>query len=287
MPYYGRSWTTTSSALNGVTCASAGGCQAASWASAYVDARNAAADRGRRWDSVGRVPWYRYVSSTYDTYVQGYYDDSRSLEVKYNLVKAHDLRGVGIWHLLMDGSRTELWNRLAQEFQVLPFTDIAGTPFVDEIVWLADMGITTGCAPSLFCPTDPVTRGQMATFLARALDLPATSTDYFTDDNGTAHEDNINRVAAAGITTGCSDTDFCPTDPVTRAQLASFLARALDLAATSTDYFTDDDGSAHEDAINRIAAAGITTGCAPGRFCPNGIVIRQVLAAFFYRALAS
>ena len=106
VPYYGRSWTTTSSALNGVTCASAGGCQAASWASAYVDARNAAADHGRRWDSVGRVPWYRYVSSTYDTYVQGYYDDSRSLEVKYDLVKAHDLRGVGIWHLLMDGSRT-------------------------------------------------------------------------------------------------------------------------------------------------------------------------------------
>jgi len=169
----------------------------------------------------------------------------------------------------------------------LPFTDIAGTPFVDEIVWLADMGITTGCAPSLFCPTDPVTRGQMATFLARALDLPATSTDYFADDNGTAHEDNINRVAAAGITTGCSDTDFCPSDPVTRAQLASFLARGLDLPATTTDYFTDDERSAHEDAINRVAAAGITTGCAPGRFCPNGIVIRQVLAAFFYRALAS
>ena len=154
---------------------------------------------------------------------------------------------------------------------------------MDEIVWLADMGITTGCARTLFCPTDPVTRGQMATFLARALDLPATSTDYFADDHGTAHEDNINRVAVAGITTGCTDTDFCPTDPVTRAQLASFLARGLDLAATTTDYFTDDDGSVHEDAINRIAAAGITTGCAPGRFCPNSIVIRQVLAAFISR----
>jgi hypothetical protein len=169
----------------------------------------------------------------------------------------------------------------------LPFTDIAGTPFVDEIVWLADTGITTGCRPNLFCPTDPVTRGQMATFLSRALDLPATSTDYFSDDDGTAHEDNINRVAAAGITTGCTDTAYCPADPVTRAQMASFLANGLDLPPTSTDYFTDDGRSAYEDAINRIAAAGITTGCGSGRFCPNGIVIRQVLAAFFYRAFGA
>ena len=93
------------------TCANAGGCQAASWASAYVDARSAAADHGRRWDSVGKVPWYR--SSAHLRHVRaGVLRRLRSLEVKYEQVKTHDLRGVGIWHLLMDGSRTELWNRL-------------------------------------------------------------------------------------------------------------------------------------------------------------------------------
>ena len=167
----------------------------------------------------------------------------------------------------------------------LPFTDIADSPFVDEIVWLADEGITTGCASNQFCPTAQVTRGQMATFLARALDLPAASTDYFNDDDGTAHEGNINRIAAAGITSGCTDTAYCPADPLTRAQMAGFLANGLDLPATSTDYFTDDGRSAYEDAINRIAAAGITTGCAASRFCPNGVVTRQVLAAFLYRAI--
>ena len=50
----------------------------------------------------------------------------------------------------------------------------------------------------------------MATFLARALDLPPASSDHFTDDNGTAHEDNINRLFEAGITTGCTATKFCP-----------------------------------------------------------------------------
>jgi spore germination protein YaaH len=286
VPYYGRAWTTTGSGLNSVTCSGAGTCQAASWASAYVDARQAAADHGRRWDDAGRVPWYRYDSSTYDTWVQGYYDDSASLNVKYDLVKAHGLRGVGIWHLLMDGSRTELWSRLASEFKDLPFTDIAGSAFVDEIIWLADEGITTGCSPTRFCPADPVTRGQMATFLYRAFDLPWTSQDFFTDDEGLVHEGAINRVAKAGITTGCSETEFCPAEPVTRGQMATFLSRALALPPPSNDYFTDDDGTAHEDAINRIAEAGITAGCTATRFCPTGIVSRQQMAAFLFRALA-
>ena len=141
--------------------------------------RRAAGRRGPRSPLGRRRPGCRGTaidSSTYDTWVQGYYDDSASLNVKYDLVKAHDLRGVGIWHLLMDGSRTELWSRLASEFKDLPFTDIAGSAFVDEIIWLADEGITSGCGGARFCPGDPVTRGQMATFLYRAFDLPWTVT---------------------------------------------------------------------------------------------------------------
>ena len=65
---------------NGRTCSKAGRAPAASWASTYVDARSAAADNGRRWDNAGQVPWYRYRSSTYDTWVQGYYDDPASLD---------------------------------------------------------------------------------------------------------------------------------------------------------------------------------------------------------------
>jgi spore germination protein YaaH len=286
VPYYGRAWTTTGSGLNSVTCLSAGTCQGASWAPRYTDAREAAAEYGRQWDATGQVPWYRYRSATYGTYVQGYYDDSASLNVKYDLVKANGLRGVGIWHLLMDGSRSELWARLASEFRQLPFSDIADSPFIDEIVWMADEGITTGCGGGRFCPMDSVTRGEMASFVSRAFALPAGTRDYFSDDEGLSHEDNINRMAEAGITTGCSETEFCPRGLVSRGQMASFLDRALGLPAATTDYFTDDDGTAHEQAINRVAQAGITTGCGTGRFCPDAPVNRQQMAAFLYRALA-
>ena len=59
VPYYGRAWTTTSKTMNSQTCVSAGTCTAASWASTYVGARDAARTHGRRWDAGGEVPWYR------------------------------------------------------------------------------------------------------------------------------------------------------------------------------------------------------------------------------------
>ena len=67
----------------------------------------------------------------------------------------------------------------------------------------------------------------MAAFLDRAFHLPSTATDSFTDDDGTTFEGNINRLAASGITKGCSPTTFCPKAEVTRGQMAAFLHRAL------------------------------------------------------------
>jgi hypothetical protein len=125
----------------------------------------------------------------------------------------------------------------------------------------------------------------MATFLVRAFDLPWVSQDLFTDDEGIVHEGAINRLAKAGITTGCAATRFCPNRLVTRGQMATFLARALDLPAASDDYFNDDNGTAHEDGINRIAEAGITAGCSATRFCPGGVVTRAQMAAFLHRAV--
>jgi hypothetical protein len=169
--------------------------------------------------------------------------------------------------------------------EVLPMADIADSKFLRDIKWLYLQKITTGCRADEFCPNGSVTRGQMATFLSRALKLPATSTDYFTDDNTNKHESNINRLRAAGITVGCSATRFCPDGLVTRGQMATFLARAFGLPSTTTDYFTDDNTNKHEPNINKIRAAGITSGCGGTRFCPNGIVTRGQMAAFLHRAM--
>jgi hypothetical protein len=91
-------------------------------------------------------------------------------------------------------------------------------------------------------------------------------------------------MAASGVTGGCSAGRFCPGGYVTRAEMASFLSRAVRLRAASTDFFTDDEASLHEPNINRVAAAGIASGCGSGRYCPAAVVTRGQMAAFLRRA---
>ncbi len=103
---------------------------------------------------------------------------------------------------------------------------------------LAELEVTKGCGtdPLRYCPQDPVTRSQMASFLVRAFDLDAAAPAGFADTAGNTHEPDIDALAAVEITVGC-DTDplrYCPNDPVTKGQMASFLVRALDLRSGST-----------------------------------------------------
>ena len=97
-----------------------------------------------------------------------------------------------------------------------------------DINALAAANITGGCDPIRYCPNRGVTRGELASFLVRLLDLPPTSHDYFDDDDSSIHEANINAIAAAGITGGCTADDFCPSSKVSRAQMAAFLHRAFE-----------------------------------------------------------
>ena len=170
--------------------------------------------------------------------------------------------------------------------------DITDHQFVDEIVWLAQEGITSGCADFSFCPGRPVTRAQMASFLARALDLepPRQQAGFVDVDSSGVHSANIEALFAAQITAGCSQQplSFCPHRPVTRAQMASFLAGALDLEPPRQQAgFVDVDSSGvHGANIEALFAAQITAGCSqqPLSFCPHRPVTRAQMAAFLYRA---
>ena len=172
------------------------------------------------------------------------------------------------------------------------FGDITDQPFVNEILWLAESGITRGCAAYDYCPSNPVTRAQMASFIARALDLeaPRQRAGFDDVDPSSTHAANIEALYAAQITTGCTRDPlaFCPSNPVTRAQMASFLARALNLDTPGQQAgFTDvDPTSTHAANIEALYAAQITTGCTrdPLAFCPNDAVTRAQMAAFLYRA---
>jgi hypothetical protein len=167
------------------------------------------------------------------------------------------------------------------------FADDDANPFSADIEWAATAGVTLGCNPPFndwFCPKQPVTRGQMASFLVRALQLPDQGGDVFTDDAGSIHEGDINRIAAAGITLGCSPGLFCPERAVTREQMASFLVRAYRLPTGAANPFADVTGG-HAPDVGALYAAGVTTGCsqAPLAFCPGGSVLREQMAAFLNR----
>lgn len=156
---------------------------------------------------------------------------------------------------------------------------------------LLDAGVTRGCAisPARYCPKDPVTREAMAAFLYRALDLqPTEATDLFLDDDTSPFEAEIDALAVAGIATGCGNGLFCPERNVTRAEMASFLVRAFVGDGTFDpvpDAFTDDDGSVHEPDIDRLAAIGVTNGCAEDQYCPHAAVTRAEMASFITRAM--
>ncbi len=174
------------------------------------------------------------------------------------------------------------------------FWDDDGWTHEGNIEAIAAIGVTQGCAPegTAYCPNLAVTRAQMASFLARALGLPASTNNRFIDvPTDSVHLPNINAIADAGITLGCTSdgTQYCPNLFVSRAQMASFLARALELDEVSIGPFQDitADYAVHEGNINAIAQAGITIGCDAGgtRYCPGNIVIRAQMASFLARAL--
>lgn len=114
--------------------------------------------------------------------------------------------------------------------------------------------------------------------------------DAFVDDDGNVHEIAINVIANLSITAGCNppiNDEFCPGDSVTRAQMAAFLRRSMNLPLSTTDHFTDDDNSVFEADINAIAEVGITAGCNPptnDRYCPINNVTRAQMATFLVRA---
>ena len=92
------------------------------------------------------------------------------------------------------------------------------------------MAVTGGCGDgSGFCPDGSVTRAQTAVFLSRAYSLPDAPDPGFADVPADAwYAADVARLAASGITSGCGDgSGFCPGSDVTRAQMATFLHRAI------------------------------------------------------------
>ena len=152
----------------------------------------------------------------------------------------------------------------------------------------------TECGLDLICPGLAVERWVVAIWLVRVLDSedpePLGFNRFEDVHPGLQWAAHVERLAELGITTGCSRNParYCPQDPVTRAQMASLLARAFDLESETHSGFVDvDRQSPHAASIDAIAAAGIAMGCSAGsdRYCPDDLVTRGQAATFIVRAL--
>ena len=158
---------------------------------------------------------------------------------------------------------------------------------------LARAGVTSGCGGGNYCPTDSVTRAQMAVFLLRGKNgsgfTPPPATGIFPDvPSSNFAIDWIEELAAEGITSGCGGGNYCPDDPVTRAQMAVFLLRAKYGSAytppEATGVFADVAASNFAiDWIEQLAAEGITSGCGGDNYCPGNAVSRDQMAVFLVR----
>ena len=162
------------------------------------------------------------------------------------------------------------------------FDDIASSVHRNNIVQMSTLGITR--VEANYRPDDGVTRGEMAAFMRRALNLPGSSTDFFGDDDDSIFENDINAIAAVGITLA-GGGNFNPDDTVTRGQMAAFIKRGFQLGAGGATPFTDINSSMFKGDIESIYAAGITVGTSGTTFSPDRDVTRGEMATFLARAL--
>ena len=114
------------------------------------------------------------------------------------------------------------------------FTDVSPPNiFYNFVDRLAVRQITLGCGSGIYCPSQSVTREQMAAFMIRALgefNPPTPPTQRFLDvPPSNPFYNFIDRMAVLNITLGCGGGNYCPSQNVTRSQMAAFLVRAFGL----------------------------------------------------------
>jgi len=185
---------------------------------------------------------------------------------------------------------TKTWTlHVGESFPDVPTTN-AFYAFIEN---LFHNGITGGCGGGNYCPTNPVTRAQMAVFLLKSKNgaafVPPACTGVFGDvPCPSPFADWIEELSREGITGGCGGGDYCPSNPVTRAQMAVFLLKSEHGSAyvppTCAGVFGDVPcPSQYANWIERLAAEQITGGCGGGDYCPGNPNTRGQMAVFLVK----
>jgi hypothetical protein len=172
------------------------------------------------------------------------------------------------------------------------FPDVpASSPFYRFVETLLHAGVTAGCNASEYCPASAATRDQMSVFVLIAKEgagyaPPACTTPVFDDVPASSPFCRfIEELARRGVVSGCGGGNYCPGDPVTRAQMAVFVLRTLDPAldppACTTPVFADVPASDPFCRwIEELFRRGVVSGCGGGNYCPASSVTREQMAVF-------
>ena len=188
---------------------------------------------------------------------------------------------------LLSTGMIKTWRlHVGESFPDVPVTN----SFYSFIETLFHNEITGGCGGGDYCPSNPVTRAQMAVFLLKSEHgagyLPPACAGVFGDVAcPSAFADWIEQLYKEGITGGCGGGDYCPSNPVTRAQMAVFLLKAEHGSTyappTCHGVFGDVPcPSQFADWIEQLAAEGVTGGCGGGDYCPTNPNTRGQMAVF-------
>ena len=185
-------------------------------------------------------------------------------------------------------------------------TDIVVDPYYPSIETIFHNQVSVGCHDgTVFCPTDPTTRQEMAVFLLKASQgssfHPPACAGIFSDvpcTPGVGFPDWIENLYNRGITAGCQlpgdPLMYCPTRDVLRSEMAVFLLKASQGSSYDppdcAGIFSDvpcTPGVGFSDWIEDIYNRGITSGCqAPGdplMYCPDNNILRQEMAVFLVK----
>ena len=169
-----------------------------------------------------------------DVATGSYYEDAMDWAVESGITK-----GTDDTHFSPDGICTRaqavtfLWRAAgspAAKSSAMPFTDVkAGSYYYDAVLWAVENGITKGTSETMFSPDATCSRAQIVTFLWRSQKSPAAGTaNPFTDVKASAYyADAVLWAVKEDVTKGTTNTTFSPDDNCTRAQIVTFIWRAL------------------------------------------------------------
>ena len=175
-------------------------------------------------------------------------------------------------------------------FEKISFADVkSGSYCYDAVQWAVAKGITLGMSDGSFAPNAPCTRGQIVTFLWRAMGCPApkSTVNPFTDvKSGSYCYEAVLWAVEQGITKGTTATTFSPNAACTRGQAVTFLCRAVGTEGTGDTGFADVGANSFcAGSVKWAVENGVTKGTTATTFSPNETCTRGQIVTFLYRAM--